>query len=111
MIQDIVTQNLKRSERKGMNGLTDRSTWKDIFEKKVPECASILSRSLVFTPRKFESGNPIFKAILVKRGHLDKDRSLLLHCFTKGSRMSIELIAPIASSYSFEMMSNDAPYG
>lgn len=66
-------------EKKELQGLFQRKTWKIVFKDEVPRDERILEARFVLTLKDTETENPLSKARFVSEGHRDRDKYALVN--------------------------------
>lgn len=68
-----------KAKRKEIEALVKRGTWKIVFKDEVPQDANVIRGRFVMYIKDTETDKPYFKARFVAQGHLDREKSTLIH--------------------------------
>ena len=91
------------AKRKEIEALVSRGTWKVVIEEEIPADSNVINARFVITIKDVETDEPFFKARFVAQGHLDREKSTLVHNSTTVRQSSIRVFLPLllysASAY------------
>lgn len=93
------------AKQKEILGLIDKGTYEVVFREEVPDNANILGGRFVLAIKNKDTAQELFKARFVVQGHLDKEKSVMVHNSTNLRQSSIRTITALAAIFGFRVWS------